>query len=53
MATKIENYNNFEVNGKTFIGNFPVFVSDSICPIEQVDDFEDQLEKQLKEISEN
>jgi len=53
MASKIEIYNSFELNGKTYVGNYPVFVSDTACPIEEEDTFENEITKQLKEISEN
>lgn len=53
MASKIEIYNSFELNGKTYTGDFPVFVSEAICPVQEEDTFENEIEQQLKEISEN
>jgi len=53
MATNIKIYDSYEVNGKTYKGSFPVYVSDAICEIDPTKQFESDLEKQLKEISED
>jgi hypothetical protein len=33
MAIKIENFDDFEVGGKTYVGNFPLYTSDIVCSI--------------------
>jgi hypothetical protein len=44
MAIKIENFDNFEVAGKTYVGNFPLYSSDIVCSIPSaVDEEENNL----------
>lgn len=34
MAIKVEIFKTYEINGKTFTGNFPIYASDAVCETE-------------------
>lgn len=53
MATRVKIFDNFEVNGNTYTGSFPVLSTDAICSVEQKEDAESQLQKDLEKIAEN
>jgi hypothetical protein len=43
MATNIELLDNYEKNGKTYTGSFPLFVSTVVCETATEEDQEDLL----------
>lgn len=53
MLTNIKVYDAYEVNGKTFKGSFPIYESDAICPVDVTQVYENDLEKELQQISED
>jgi hypothetical protein len=53
MAIKIENFESFEINGKTYSGNFPVYASDAVCTKPSTVDYQNQLELDMIETNED
>lgn len=53
MAIRVEIFNNFEINGNTYTGSFPIFSTDAICSVEQKEDVQSQIQKDLETIAEN
>lgn len=53
MAIRVEIFKNFEINGNTYIGSFPVFSTDAVCAVEQKEDAVSQIQKDLETIAEN
>jgi len=54
MAKNIEILDNYEKNGKTYTGSFPMFVSNVICDTgSSEDEFQQSLEFQLSLIKED
>ena len=53
MAIRVEIFDNFQVNGNTYIGSFPIFAANVVCSTEEKQDAASQIEKELKEIAEN
>jgi len=52
MAIKIENFESFEVNGKTYSGNFPIYASDAVCTKPSIVDYVNQLKLDMEETEE-
>jgi hypothetical protein len=47
MAIKVEIFKNYELNGKIYSGNFPIYSSDAVC--ENLFDEEDIQEEDISE----
>jgi len=52
MAIKIENFDSFEVNGKTYTGVFPLYSSDAVCANPNIVDYKNQTEDELLQTDE-
>lgn len=53
MAIVIELFDSFEKNDKTYVGEFPVYSSDSVCVKPSVVDYKNQLELDMIETNED
>lgn len=53
MAIKIELFDSYEINGKTYTGNFPIYSSDAVCIKPSYIDYENQLQLDLEETNED
>lgn len=53
MAIKIELFDSYEINGKTYTGNFPIYSSDAVCVKPSYIDYENQLQLDLEETNED
>lgn len=53
MAIKIDFFDTFELNGKTYTGAFPVYSSDAVCTKPSFIDYQNQLEQDLVDTNEN
>jgi len=52
MAIKIEIFDSYEINGKTYTGSFPIYSSDAVCAKPSYIDYENQLQLDLQETKE-
>lgn len=53
MAIKIEIFDSYEINGKTYTGSFPIYSSDAVCVKPSYIDYENQLQLDLNDTDEN
>lgn len=52
MAIKIEFFDSYELNGKTYAGKYPIYSSDAVCAEPSTVDYENILQKELDDTDE-